>query len=288
MPPRRRFPPLGSTTVVKCPSTENGGKRMPTLVQVSDLHLQAGWDSRLANVPTWKTWVAIQQLIEATCPAFDRLILTGDIAHDEIRPTYQALAAQLGEWRSRTRLIPGNHDSPGLLGALFDAPGWTLSFGFGFSEELGDWQLIGLDSHRPGQVGGHLGATQLDWLDRELSRHCERPVALFVHHPPMAVGINWDEPIALADSAALLEVTKAHQNVRFLGSGHVHQAYEEWRGNALFTSSPSSAFQLTWEGKPRISASEHSGLRRIELRESGVLTEVIRLPELVHPPLAAS
>src|SRR5690606_5093006 len=118
---------------------------------------------------------------------WDVLVLTGDLAHDELAETYAMLREELGDWLPRCRLVPGNHDNRAGLREVF--PEIVLGTGefLSFQETVGDWQILGLDSHQPGEVAGRIAEEQLDWLARELGQFSNQPTLLFLHHPPVSV-----------------------------------------------------------------------------------------------------
>jgi Icc protein len=83
-----------------------------------------------------------------------------------------------------------------------------------------------LDTVVPGEAGGRLTASQLDWLD-ELGERADRPVLVFGHHHPWApgsrsrpsdyFGINPD------DSEALVAVVARRPALIGYFAGHTHR-----------------------------------------------------------------
>ena len=90
------------------------------VVQISDTHLMANRADRVANVSTWASFCAVLDDIDERHGDFDLLVVTGDLAQDELEATYRHLREGLGERLSRSRVIPGNHD---------DRPALRKSFG---------------------------------------------------------------------------------------------------------------------------------------------------------------
>ena len=75
-----------------------------TILQLTDLHLFAD-GAPLRGVPTWQTLDEILRAARETGIDFARVIITGDLAHDEIRPTYERLRETLGDWAERVRAV---------------------------------------------------------------------------------------------------------------------------------------------------------------------------------------
>ena len=255
-----------------------------SILQLTDLHLLAdGWD-RHKNVPTRET---LRMLIAERRRDFenaDVIVVTGDCAHDEREPTYVALRELLGEFVARCLFVPGNHDSRPFLRAVFgDRIPSSEADRITFSQPVGDWQLIGLDSFwRTGEGAGRIDMAQIDWLDNELIECRERPVGVFLHHPPIKIGVDWLDMIRLRDSDLLLEVVTGHQNVRFVSAGHVHQEFTGTIGNAAFFTSPSTAVQFRSDVKGY--SNEAPGFRCFELNGGDFQTRVVRLAETTYPP----
>ena len=74
---------------------------------------------RVANVPTWASFCAVLDDIDERHGDLDLLVVTGDLAQDELEATYRHLREGLGERLSRSRVIPGNHDDRPALRKVF-------------------------------------------------------------------------------------------------------------------------------------------------------------------------
>lgn len=156
-----------------------------------------------------------------------RLLISGDLCQDESWGGYRRLAEALADSPfaelESPLLLAGNHDHALALRAALGrqavlAPALL---------DWGDWQLLLLDSHQPGQVGGRLGGRQLDWIAAQLPRS-DRPLLVAVHHPPVAIGDAGMDAIGLADGEALLAQLRGCGRWRGLVFGHIHQ---HWSGS---------------------------------------------------------
>lgn len=260
---------------------------MAVVIQLSDLHLMTDAAAEQAGVPVWRALDDVLEQVDSRWPDFDRLVITGDVAHDEIESTYAALAARLGPRLERCRIIAGNHDHPPAMRRVFQHQPYSTDTGSGFGERVAGWWLIGLDSHIPGEVGGRLGPAQLGWLESQLQCDPASPAVLFVHHPPIAVGRDWSAPMVLEDASELMTLCDAYPNVKLVCSGHVHQEASESGAQTLYTTAPSTAYQFTSEGGPRVAPDARPGFRWIQLNGTEVETRVERLPGLNFPPSPA-
>lgn len=254
---------------------------MTTVLQITDLHLIADRSATLKDVCTYDSLVnvlsAIRDGIERGEWECDWLVISGDLAHDEQLATYELLCELLGDWVSRCRLIPGNHDNREFIRRVFpelldnDAPL------INFSVEAGDWRLIGLDSHQPGEVPGRVDSEQLSWLSGELRRHRHQPTAIFVHHPPFPVGSAWIDQIGLLDPEPLVELLQASPQVRIVSTGHVHQEFTGQRNNIQLFTTPSTGVQFAPRENELVVDSIPAGFRLFHLDANQFETRVIRV-----------
>jgi Icc protein len=197
------------------------------ILQLSDPHLLARPEARLAGrSPARALNEGLRRGLDQLAAEglrVDRLLLSGDLCHDESWGGYVALREALEPWSGPIDLLAGNHDHPTLLRAVMGrrariAPAVV---------ELGPWRILLLHSHRPGHDAGWLGARQLQWLVEQLRLAAPAPVLVAVHHPPVPIGDPAFDAIGLQDGPALMELLAEAPRVRGLVCGHVHQ---HWQG----------------------------------------------------------
>ena len=58
--------------------------------------------------------------------------------------------------------------------------------------DAGALRLLALDTHVPGKPYGLICEERRGWLARELAAAMDRPVMVFMHHPPFATGMWLD------------------------------------------------------------------------------------------------
>ncbi len=247
------------------------------IVQVTDTHLYRDTAGVFAGISTWETFRAVLGQIERQHGDFDYLILTGDLAQDEEFDTYMMLREALGDWLERCRIIPGNHDNPANLRKafpeLFSQDAGPLTFAL----PAGDWKIIGLDSHLPGETKGRVGANQLQWLKDQLRMDPSTRILLFVHHPPIAINVDWLDKIGLDGAADLVNLIKTSPQIKVICAGHVHQEFAGRIGAAAVYTTPSTSVQFGARTEKSFDA-RAAGYRIFRLGD-GYHTEVHRLSD---------
>src|SRR3954471_4832483 len=161
-----------------------------TILQLSDLHRFADADARLFGVPTGVLLEEVLAHVWESGLRPDHVVVTGDLAHDDRAETYAALRALLEPVLDRLWLLPGNHDDRATLRAAFPdrIPGQG-SDRINFAFMAGDWLCLGLDTQLTGAVAGRLGAEQAAWIRRQLEAPAARAAVIFMHHPPVELGL---------------------------------------------------------------------------------------------------
>ncbi|MFC6656260.1 phosphodiesterase [Roseibium salinum] len=188
---------------------------------------------------------AIRSLLAFT-PKPDALVITGDLTDGSDPREYAVARELLSRLDMPVYLIPGNHDSSaGMREAMQDFPGFAESRTgkISYTADIGDVQLIALDTHLPGAAGGELGAEQLAWLDSTL-RAGTKPTLIALHHPPALSGITHMDDIGLSDAEALAEVIAPHDHVERLLCGHLHRPIIASFAGKVMTLSPSTSHQV--------------------------------------------
>jgi len=258
------------------------------VLQLSDLHLMCDRERTLRGVCPHDALSDVLRYVEAEVRAgrwdFDFIVISGDLAQDEQLATYELLRELLGEWSSRCRLIPGNHDDRQRMRRVFPELVPQDGDSVNFSVVANGWRLIGLDSHVDGDGAGHIDASQIGWLAEQLALHRTEPTILFVHHPPFFVQSAWLDNVSLRQPEPFLELIESFPQVRAISAGHVHQQFQGRLGRVELLTTPSTAIQY----RPYADVPERDpippGFRTFRIEGGTYSTEVVRLPDPEFPP----
>jgi 3',5'-cyclic-AMP phosphodiesterase len=209
------------------------------IAQVTDLHLHAD-----AGHPNLARFEHVLDHLLSLQPRPDLLVLSGDLADDGAPESYRHLQAALERWPGPLRLALGNHDSRAHFHAVFGGSHFTEGFVQGCGA-LGGLQVLVLDSLEDGRHGGAFCAARAQWLRAALHGIGAAPVLVFMHHPPVDVGIPWIDPGPGQDWIARLDAALQGANLAGICTGHVHLGgVFRWNGRMVATC-PSSSSDLS-------------------------------------------
>ncbi|MER8629533.1 phosphodiesterase [Mesorhizobium opportunistum] len=192
------------------------------IIQVTDVHLGRQGERRFGadlhqRLASCIAHINAHHADAALC------VFTGDLTETGAPESYAALRAALSTLPMPWRLLPGNHDRRANLVAAFpeipvDGNGFVQSI-----HDSGEEVLLFLDCLAEGRVEGELCGTRLAWLEARLEQSAGRPAYIFLHHPPVALGLPQLDPLALEQPERLLGLLRDHGNVRHIFFGHVHR-----------------------------------------------------------------
>ncbi len=258
------------------------------IVHLTDPHLFEDPEARFYGIPTRELLQDVAFDIEQNAGRVDHLVVTGDHTSDDLAASYEAVRDILWPRLDRAWFVPGNHDDRATLRATFpDRIGGAGSERITFSFTAGTSLCIGLDSQVPGQVGGHVGPDQIEWVEARLEAHDPETAVLFLHHPAILLGLTWMDRIGLAGREKLQDLVLRDPRIRLVCCGHVHHASSQRVGAATIVTTPSTGLQFSPESDKAEFVQAPPGYRIIELDGSSCVTRVVRLPEARYAPSPA-
>jgi len=218
----------------------SGGEPILRILQISDLHLFADPKECLLGQNTRSTLELVLDQAKRTYWPVDRLLLTGDLVHDESPYGYRFLEDRLARLDTPCNGLPGNHDISSLMSEALNGG----IIGTEPSVLCSVWNLVFLDSTIPGEEGGHLNAAQLDLLQTCLSAHPQYHALVCLHHQPVPVGSLWLDSMALDNPEEFFAIIDDNPQVRGIIWGHVHQTFSAERNGVALLSAPSTCIQF--------------------------------------------
>lgn len=241
------------------------------VVQITDSHLFAESDGRLLGMNTRRSLNMVLDQIAAGDP-FDVLLCTGDLSQDHTPESYRAFhdATQRLD-APETYWYPGNHDALPTMRSVLPGDSPLLAR----LVRKQHWQLVLLDSTIPGKVPGRLGERQLAHLETCLSEAPALHTLVCCHHQPVPVGCTWLDTQIICDAGRLFEVIDAHDNVRGILWGHIHQELDRERNGVRLLATPSTCVQFEPDSEDFSVDRLPPGYRRLGLHPDGRIDTVV-------------
>ncbi|SDA97030.1 phosphodiesterase [Mesorhizobium qingshengii] len=192
------------------------------IIQVTDVHLDRRGERRFGTDLHQRLASCIAH-INAHHADAALCVFTGDLTEIGAPESYADLRVALSSLSVPYRLLPGNHDRRANLVAAFpenpvDENGFVQSV-----HDTGNEVLLFLDCLAEGRIEGELCQSRLAWLDARLEEAAGRPAYVFMHHPPVELGLPQLDPLGLEDAERLLGRLRRHGGVRHIFFGHVHR-----------------------------------------------------------------
>ncbi|MEM8590940.1 MAG: metallophosphoesterase [Pseudomonadota bacterium] len=188
-------------------------------IWMSDPHFVAeglvqGHDSRLRLTAAIE-WINDHHGNAAFC------LISGDMVNRGTDADYAALAEMLEDLTIPYLPLTGNHDNRAPFRRYLKLPETGMGDFIQYDVLFGGAQILCLDTLKEGAGGGELCAARRTWLYERLGR--PEPTLVFMHHPPLALGLPMQDRDRLAHGESLIDAMAASGKVSFLGAGHVHR-----------------------------------------------------------------
>ena len=247
-------------------------KQVIRLIQLSDMHIFGDENSKLLGVNTRESFQAILNLVKQEYDKIDAFILSGDLSQDGSAIAYQHIAEVLNPFATPIYWVPGNHDDANVMSQVYPLHLVRNEKHILFNQ----WQIILLNSQKPGAVEGYLDDEQLDYLQQCLQNYPKHRALIFFHHHPLSVGCDWLEPIGLTNAKDFWSIIEKYSQVKSVFFGHVHQLFEAQVKNIPCFSIPSTCFQFKPKQEKFALEKIPPGLRKINLYVDGRLTTEVK------------
>jgi alkaline phosphatase D len=274
---------------------------MARILQISDTHLSLRKRHFAAN------WAPVRDWARAQDP--DLVVHTGDLTVDgaDSEDDMKDGAELMRALRKPFRAVPGNHDvgeaghphQPVNAERLdrwrrhFEADRW--------SEDVGDWRLIGFNSMLCGD-GSREEARQIEWLESTMASAGGRSLAWFTHRPVFIDAPDeadtgyWS--VKPAPRARLLDLIDRYR-VALVATGHLHKWRDAQIGRCRYVWCASSGFLVGPDNQPDMPGDKRLGATVYDFDGRGVSVTHHDIPGLstywiddvlheVYPPRRAA
>lgn len=201
---------------------------MTKLILFTDLHMVPEGETIIGLDPAQRLAAGIAHVNRYHADA-DQVIVMGDLAHWADKDSYVRLKSELDKLVPPLAITIGNHDRREIFLDVFTN---AVTDENGFVQRIIDFddcRCLLLDTlfappyDYPNSHAGLLCEKRMAWLDRQLQTAGDKPVLLFMHHPPHATGFTGMDLIRLTNEVEFYDLVKRHGNVLHIFAGHVHR-----------------------------------------------------------------
>ncbi len=217
------------------------------IAHISDLHIKTPNQKAYGIVPTDENLTKTVEHINQLYPAPDVVLVTGDITGNALKAEMEYAESILRKLEYPYFVIPGNHDNPSDVVAVFGEKHCPVNSNNDFVNYVVDdfpIRLIALDSTAKGASGGQFCKKRAVWLEQCLDQETEKPTILFIHHPPVDVGVRETHDDGFEGADLLAEIIQSHSNIERIICGHIHlNCHIGWQGTVISTA-PSMGLKL--------------------------------------------
>jgi Icc protein len=236
------------------------------VLQLTDLHILPDPGGKLLGIDTEDFFQQTLAHAHAAHGPFDLILLTGDLGQDPSADSYRRICRHLRTYQTPCLCLPGNHDDWELMKT-------ELNIGFVSCRKhllLNNWQIIALNSQKPGSPAGFVSQEELTFLQQTLSAN-DMPALLAIHHHCVASGSSWMDTMQIENGEELLAAAERFPLVKAITCGHLHQEMQTSHNQIAIFATPASCFQF----KPLATEFELDtlapGYRVLELFDDGNL-----------------
>jgi Icc protein len=241
---------------------------------VTDLHYLPQSGDKMYGIDTEHHFRFVLQHALKSHPKIDLILVTGDLTQVPSSSCYQRICKELEKTSIPCICLPGNHDDRQLMDEFLNASNVSCNK----QTTLGNWQIICLNSQKPGEDRGALAKSELLFLEQELRKHEKKDILLAVHHNCLPTGSEWMDTMTIENSDELFTILKRFPQVKMVIHGHIHQEQEFKIDNLKILSTPSACFQFKPQSKDFSLDEALPGYRYLYLHPQGkITTEVVRV-----------
>ena len=249
------------------------------LIWLSDLHFSdtepvLGHDSRA------RLRAAIEHINSHHSDA-NLCLISGDMTNHPSPLTYAELAAELAALQLPIFPMVGNHDDRQQLRTHLAVPDDCMAEFVQYEIDRPECLILCLDTLKPGASAGEFCDERKRWLESAIQRAADRSVIIFMHHPPMALGLPNQDEDRLEEGDASLDLIAAYPCVKHLFVGHVHRPTCGTVRGIPFASMRSVLFQApaprpAWSWDDVIPGAEAPNYGRVAVTEDTITLQFLQ------------
>ena len=194
---------------------------MSKIIWMSDLHFVATGEVQCID-PRARLHAAIEHINTHHSDALF-CIVSGDMVDRGTAADYAAVSDMLEQLAMPYHPMVGNHDNRALFRRHLPLPSSCDDEFVQYAVETDDAVLLCLDTLDEGAGAGAFCEARQAWLDEKLAQFSDKPVVLFMHHPPLPLHLPMQDQDRLRDGPLFLSLIDGRPNICHMCIGHVHR-----------------------------------------------------------------
>lgn len=252
---------------------------MAKLIWLSDLHFVAEGEV-LGHDPRVRQNAAVGY-INAHHADASHCVVSGDLVNRGTVADYAGLAELLGGLTIPVLPMVGNHDDRARLRAALPLPESCMAEFVQYAVETPEGLIICLDTQKAGSDAGEFCTERGEWLRCVLLEASGTPAYVFMHHPPMKLGLPMQDTDSLEQGDGFLDLVTGHSNVKHLFIGHVHRPITDTVRGIPFATMRSVLYQApapvpAWDWDSFAPGKEAPNLGVLTMDELGVNLQYVQ------------
>ncbi|PHM45153.1 cyclic 3',5'-adenosine monophosphate phosphodiesterase [Xenorhabdus mauleonii] len=244
------------------------------VIHLTDIHLTRTKDQKMFNVNPYDNFDFVCQEISRIkeISEIELIIVSGDITHDGDIEAYRYFLDKMESLKKPYFAILGNHDLKENFDIVLAEEKREYIVN---SKEYNhsNWHLMSVDTVVAGEDYGAISKNNLAELERKLIEKSHLDLAIFMHHHAMPVGTPLVDSSKLNNGEALLALCEKYK-VKFIGSGHAHNARIWHHNNMTVSVAPAVVFQWL-PGIETVEISQGFGFNIIDFSSDVSITSCI-------------
>jgi len=214
---------------------------MTKLIWMSDPHF-TDQDDVLGHDPRIRLQAAIDHINYNHADA--RLcIISGDMVNRGTRADYEGVKNKLAQLAIPYLPMVGNHDNRDLFRQVLPLPDSSMDDFIQYKVATSEGLVVCMDTHKVGSDAGEFCDTRYEWLEKTLREAGSTPVFLFMHHPPMSLGLPMQDTENMENGQVFVDFVACFSCVKYLFIGHVHRPITGTVGGIPFSTMRSVLYQ---------------------------------------------
>lgn len=211
----------------------------------------------------------------------DFCVISGDMVNRGTKADYNALLSSLDNLGIPFLPMVGNHDDRSIFRSILPVPKSCMAEFIQYSIATQDCIFLCLDTQKSGSDAGEFCDARRAWLQTALQDAGDMPVYIFMHHPPMQLGLPMQDTENMEDGESFLDLLAEYDCVKYLFIGHVHRLITGTVKGIPFTTMRSILYQAPapqpeWSWDTFAPSEEAPNLGVLRIEESAVNLQFVQ------------